>query len=332
MLMAAILASGSLQTQEKSDDFPVLKGPYLGQTPPGMKPEIFAPGIITTELHDDAAPVFLSDGKEVFFRIIGLVNHKIVGKIFHMKEQNGRWTFPQIASFCSFKPDMGIEGKMAASPDGSKLFFSSTRPTSAKDTSEDLNIWYVKRTVDGWSAPINIGEPINTEKNENISSIGPDDTLYFDIESVEGEYSSESVYSKFVNNKYTAPKKMDEILTRLPYAGDCIISPDGSFVIISAMSERDIPDLLVSFLKLDGSWCKPINLGKNINSEKVDKFAGFSPDGKYLFFVSRRDNLQKNKKRVWNLNYFQGTLKSGGADIYWVDAKIINGLKPEELK
>ena len=32
----------------KKDKFPVLKGPYLGQTPPGKEPEIFAPGLITT--------------------------------------------------------------------------------------------------------------------------------------------------------------------------------------------------------------------------------------------------------------------------------------------
>jgi len=30
-------------------DFPILKGPYLGQKPPGMTPEIFAPGIISLE-------------------------------------------------------------------------------------------------------------------------------------------------------------------------------------------------------------------------------------------------------------------------------------------
>ena len=33
----------------KQDDFPVLKGSYLGQKPPGMTPELFAPGLITTE-------------------------------------------------------------------------------------------------------------------------------------------------------------------------------------------------------------------------------------------------------------------------------------------
>ena len=38
-----ILFTGSFGAQEKTADFPVLKGPYLGQKPPGMTPEIFAP-------------------------------------------------------------------------------------------------------------------------------------------------------------------------------------------------------------------------------------------------------------------------------------------------
>ena len=36
-------------SKEKTNDWPVLKGPYIGQKPPGMTPEIFAPGIISTE-------------------------------------------------------------------------------------------------------------------------------------------------------------------------------------------------------------------------------------------------------------------------------------------
>ena len=31
----------------QQDDFPVLKGPYLGQKPPGLTPQLFAPGIIS---------------------------------------------------------------------------------------------------------------------------------------------------------------------------------------------------------------------------------------------------------------------------------------------
>lgn len=43
------------------DDFPVLKGSYLGQKPPGRLPEVFAPSIISTAF-DEFKIVFLPDG------------------------------------------------------------------------------------------------------------------------------------------------------------------------------------------------------------------------------------------------------------------------------
>jgi len=49
-----IFIFGISKTQEKSDDFPVLKGPYLGQKPPGMTQEVFAPGIVSTDSHEFA--------------------------------------------------------------------------------------------------------------------------------------------------------------------------------------------------------------------------------------------------------------------------------------
>ena len=45
LLLSILFVSVGHSQQE---DFPVLKGPYLGQTPPGIEPEIFAPGLIST--------------------------------------------------------------------------------------------------------------------------------------------------------------------------------------------------------------------------------------------------------------------------------------------
>ena len=38
VLLTFILVSGFFHAQEKVDDFPLLKGPYLGQEPPGKTP------------------------------------------------------------------------------------------------------------------------------------------------------------------------------------------------------------------------------------------------------------------------------------------------------
>ena len=43
-------------TKDKSD-FPVLTGFYLGQNPPGLTPEIFAPGIISANSGQTDHPI-----------------------------------------------------------------------------------------------------------------------------------------------------------------------------------------------------------------------------------------------------------------------------------
>ena len=51
---------------EVQKKFPVLKGPYLGQKLPRMTPEIFAPGIISTNNHEGCSG-FTKDGKLFIF-------------------------------------------------------------------------------------------------------------------------------------------------------------------------------------------------------------------------------------------------------------------------
>ena len=53
----------SMNSCVKRDELSFLKGPYLGQEPPGMTPEIFAPGVVSTE-RDEINSVFSSNGAE----------------------------------------------------------------------------------------------------------------------------------------------------------------------------------------------------------------------------------------------------------------------------
>ena len=51
------------------DDFPLLKGPFLGQKPPSMVPEIFAPGVISTDAHEGCSAFSKDDQTFIFRRI-----------------------------------------------------------------------------------------------------------------------------------------------------------------------------------------------------------------------------------------------------------------------
>ena len=57
-----------------------------------------------------------------------------------------------------------------------------------------------------------------------------------------------------------------------------------------------------------------VNLGENVNSASFEARPCVTPDGKYLFFTSNRTDDKE----------------MGG--IYWVDAAVIEDLKPNDLK
>ena len=74
--------------------------------------------------------------------------------------------------------------------------------------------------------------------------------------------------------------------------------------------EGDI-DLYICFRNKKRMWGDAISMGDKINSPLQDHVASLSSDGKYLFFAH-------GEQDCW--------------DIYWVDAKVIDELKPEHLR
>lgn len=68
------------------------------------------------------------------------------------------------------------DGQPTFTPDGNTMYFISDRPGGIGGS----DIWYATRTGEGWSAPVNVGKPINTEFNEIQPTIGENGTtLYF---------------------------------------------------------------------------------------------------------------------------------------------------------
>jgi tetratricopeptide (TPR) repeat protein len=68
-----------------------LRGPYLGQEPPGETPKVFAPGIVSVLGYNDFCASFAPDGKEFYF------NRGMTIMVCRL-EENG-WTAPEPASF-----------------------------------------------------------------------------------------------------------------------------------------------------------------------------------------------------------------------------------------
>ena len=144
----------------QTGDFPVVKGPYLGQKPPGTVPEMFAPGIISVdENFEHSAAVFSPDGQEVFWctNVGGETERRQPGmlRLYYMKVVDGKWTVPQPAPFVK---DIRVE-RPVFSPDGNRLYFECNVDQANPD---NYDICVVDREGDGWSEPKPLSPVINS--------------------------------------------------------------------------------------------------------------------------------------------------------------------------
>jgi len=327
-LTALIFIIGISKTQEKTSDFPVLNGPYLGQKPPGMTPEIFAPGIISTGYNERIA-AFTPDGKEFYFALWGAPH----GVILFMKEENNRWTKPKVAPFSG-----QYEGDFTMSSDGKWIVFSSNSPFIGSGKPQDDHYsWIVERTESDWGKPQPFGPLINSSESfAGCPTITDNGNLYFYSARPGGKGDDDIWMSRFVDGNYDEPENLGNLInTDLPEV-DPFISPDESYIIFCRRGNGlGRLDLFISFRKDDGSWTKAKNMGKPINSSASEICPSVSPDGKYFFFTSYR-TIHKNYSKI-PLTYEEkisilNSPGNGQGDIYWVNAKIIEELKPEELK
>lgn len=335
LLLSAALAAfcpAAFQGQEPARDFPVLRGPYLGQKPPGPVPEVFAPGVINTGMFvRDVA--MTPDGREFYFGLAA--GGYAWSTICVTRLVDGRWTPPEVMPhmedprFLNFEP--------CISPDGSKFYFLSTRPDAAAGDKErgDQDIWVMDRAGDGWGIPYNLGGPVNTAGEEYFPSVTRDGTLYFTRTESDGRTSA--IYrSRFMEGRFLEPEKLPPQVNCGTTRYNAFIAPDESYIIVPAAGRKDSlggTDYYVVFRGADDSWSEPVHLGPAVNSPAGQEFSPYvSPDGKYFFFMSNRFLPREHwpaKLTYAALREAAGRAPNGQSAIYWMDAGFIETLRPK---
>lgn len=259
-------------------EFPELNGPYLGQKPPVNEPVLFAPGIVSNGRNHSSVAIS-PDGKELYWS-------GVKRKIWFTKLGKGRWTKPEVVSFC--KEDPYEYDNPFIAPDGNKMFFTSFRPGAVSKEKE--TIWYAERNSSGWSDP----KPISSEVNEMplhwSISVSDSGTLYFQFQDANGKSSGgigDIYYSKLVDDEYTKPISIGSAINT-PATETCPhIAPDESYIVFTRFDQTNVKNtgIFISYKDKSGNWL-PAVMAEGGTKEKGGLSPRISPDGKYLFYVN----------------------------------------------
>lgn len=239
------------------DDLSKLKGPYLGQTPPGETPMPFAPGIVVSDGWEYGL-VFAPGLQEAYFLRANpeTGDHELV--LLEQKEDS--WHKRVVSP----RP-----GQPVFSPDGKTMH---------------LGRRYKERSGDGWSDVKVLEAPFDELRIMRMSS-STSGTLYFDTYD-ENNDAFPIRYSRLVDGKRQAPQALDATINTGTYMAHPFIAPDESYLIWDARRDggHGDSDIYISYRQADGTWGEAINLGDKINTSAWEAAAHVSPDGKYMFF------------------------------------------------
>lgn len=138
--------------------------------------------------------------------------------------------------------------------------------------------------------PENLGDSINSEKNEYYPSFTIDDSLFVFTRHGDGirEDFMESTMIR-PGGKYTKAQVINGSINQEPSKGAINLSQDGDWLLFAGNFNQGFGnfDLYISYNTPEG-WSEPVNLGPNINTEFWESAPSISPDKSALYFSSNR--------------------------------------------
>jgi Tol biopolymer transport system component len=284
LIVAMAVASEVFAAQSAGHE----RAPYSAAGPRGT-PQVFAPHVISTT----NGLAFTPDGRTAF------VSREVEARddrgrrrsrIFQHRFENGVWSSPRAVVFS----DQYTDYQPVLSPDGERLYFTSTRPLPGTATELRQNIWAVARHRDNeWGSP-QLVEELATPGWDGYAVPVRSGRLYF-VSDRAGGLGSVDIWSAepASQGRFTEPAPVLAVNSSRSDS-DLWVDPDERYMVFcraeppgadAPADARDSIDLWIAF-RVDGVWRSPRKLDV-INSPEWELSPTVSPDGRYLFFARR---------------------------------------------
>jgi hypothetical protein len=231
---------------------------------------------------------------DVYFTIQSVMNE--LSAIAYFKQVDDRASEIEIASFSGQYMDL----EPFLSPNGLRLYFASDRPIHPDSTNRnDYNIWFVERTAKNkmWSDPIYMQAPVNSVANEFYPSVANSGNIYFTSDRSSSLGGDDLYFAPLYDGSYVEVIQLDTAINSSGYEYNAYISPDEDLLIFGAYNREDSygsGDLYLSRKNELGKWEKAINMGQEINSDKMDYCPFYDHTDSTLYFTSRRSQVNND--------------------------------------
>ncbi len=184
------------------------------------------------------------------------------------------------------------EGAQTLSADGNWMFFTACGRKGGKGS---CDIWFSRRTAEGWSQPTNLGAPVNTPFWESQPSFSSDGrTLYF-VSSRPGGLGKKDIWKAYITGykKDGTPffGKVDNLGENINSDADensPFIHHDNQTLYFSSdgWPGMGAMDLFYSQYDSINGWHRPVNLGYPLNTEKEEIGLVINAKGDLGYFSS----------------------------------------------
>ena len=265
-----------------------------------------------------------NDGQEAYFTVQNADGSQAV--IVKAGFVNGNWGNFSMVPFTGKYRDI----EPFLSPDNLRLYFSSNRPKDETISEPaDYDIWYVERTTveNEWSAPVNIGPPVNTSFNEFYPAVGASNNIYYTSDALTRTRKDDIFISEWEGSGYSTPFLLSDSINSPLYEFNAWISPDEEvliYTVYNAPGGLGGGDLYISRKNEAGKFEKRETLGNFINSDKLDYSPFYDIKNKTLYFTSSRNEISGIKvKTLEEFQKLNDKYANGQSRIYKVKIELI---------
>jgi len=292
---------------------------------------------------DEYWPSMSADGSTMIFTVLvpkdpfindatGLTKNAINFKedFYISYNNNGKWE--KRNPLVSINTN-GNEGAQTLSADGNWMFFTACGRKGGKGS---CDIWFSKRIADGWSAPTNLGAPVNTPFWESQPSFSSDGrTLYF-VSSRPGAVGKKDIWKAVITafKKDGTPffgkvENLGEHVNTEENENSPFIHLDNQTLYFSSdgWPGMGAMDLFNCRLDENKKWQRPSNLGYPLNTENDEIGLVINAKGDLGYFSS--DGLGNGKHK--DIYQFTIPQEARPVPVTYIKGKVFDKESREQL-